>query len=769
MRKSRKLIAILATLALLATLLVPMVGPAGAAVTYSMSNVQKVSGGYSGSIGNLTITFDAGTAIATTGKYVYFDLPTSPTGYVIFPSVSVGGSVPGVKGTNYFDISNGATVTVTKTSDKQFKVYAEAGNGDSSKDSLIVIPLSIKVPSGVSGNINLTASAPSSSTFSSGTILIATVGTSSLKLGVENIPVITSSGGSIGVLLLNEDTNGALLDSGSTEALKLRLPPGFKWKDPSVAGNYSVEFMWGDQALLTHLQLSRENDNRDLVIHNSYATTSATYIKLHATVEVDESTAKTGDVKLTVSGATSASPSEGIVARYGDFGVTVKDYSTTEIIAGKAAQDIGKLEIDEAVPGSLIAGRTITLTLPDNVKWSQFPTIDTDCSQDYGDISFSWVVVGSDAKMIKGTISGDTSGQTDPAKIVLKNMQVTPAVDFSGDLKVNVGGSQGVTGSVTLAKVKAPVTMTASAKPDVKIGLADQQVGDITITEQLAEAIKSTRTYSEFDSNGLAVSTTPSSSTNNGLLVLKAPAGVTFSGTPSISVESGDLVIDATGTKVDTTDAHEGLLIIKIKSSSTTPSTIKISNIKVTVDRTLPEGPLAIKISGTDTKPNTAIDETLDKDGQDTIFPGHKDAASVVVATCVTPAPDEQKPPGKVVFTINDTKFKVGDTEQTMDVAPYIKDGRTFIPVRYAAQACGVTAENILYSDGKVTLIKGDKVVQLTIGSNVMVINGVSVNMDVAPEIADPGRTMLPFRWVAQALGAKVNWDETAQTVTMEL
>ena len=40
--------------------------------------------------------------------------------------------------------------------------------------------------------------------------------------------------------------------------------------------------------------------------------------------------------------------------------------------------------------------------------------------------------------------------------------------------------------------------------------------------------------------------------------------------------------------------------------------------------------------------------------------------------------------------------------------------------------------------------------------------------MDVAAELSN-GRTMLPFRWIAQALGAKVNWDEAAQTVTMEL
>ena len=60
-------------------------------------------------------------------------------------------------------------------------------------------------------------------------------------------------------------------------------------------------------------------------------------------------------------------------------------------------------------------------------------------------------------------------------------------------------------------------------------------------------------------------------------------------------------------------------------------------------------------------------------------------------------------------------------------------------------------------------LIKGDKVVQLTIGSNV-VINSTAITMDVAAEISND-RTMLPFRWVAQALGAKVSWDEAAQTL----
>lgn len=223
--------------------------------------------------------------------------------------------------------------------------------------------------------------------------------------------------------------------------------------------------------------------------------------------------------------------------------------------------------------------------------------------------------------------------------------------------------------------------------------------------------------------------------------------------------------VDTTATKTDTTDAHEGLLLIKIKSSSTTPSTIKITGIKVTVDRTVPEGPLAFTVRG------TAIDETLASDStstylDDKIFPGHKDAASVVVAKVVTPAPTEQK--ATVVFKVGDTKFTVNGKEQTMDVAPYVKNGRTYVPVRYVAQALGVAPENIYYADGVVTLLKGSTAVQLTIGSNVLKINGAEIKMDVPAELSN-GRTMLLFRWVAQALGASVQWDEATQTVTMNL
>ena len=99
-------------------------------------------------------------------------------------------------------------------------------------------------------------------------------------------------------------------------------------------------------------------------------------------------------------------------------------------------------------------------------------------------------------------------------------------------------------------------------------------------------------------------------------------------------------------------------------------------------------------------------------------------------------------------------------TTKTMDVAPYVKDGRTYVPVRYLAYSLGVSEEDIVWTQAsqQVTITLNDKLLILAIGSNVMLVNGEEVIMDVAPEAVD-GRTMLPARWIAEALGATVEWD----------
>ncbi|MQL51547.1 hypothetical protein GFC01_04560 [Desulfofundulus thermobenzoicus] len=755
MRKSRKLIAILATLALLATLLVPMVGPAAAASDYIVSNIPSLQAGQTYTSGLPTLTIDLKSL--TVPGYVYLFLPKTPTGW----SASVTATVPPTIGSSPNALAPSDVAVTTNTAGDEIYVNVTHVTGVGNDGRIILNFSRLVVPGGVSGDVNLEAYAPSDSPFSSGKITIARIGGGSVSLTVDEVNTITSGGGDV-YINIKESAPGAL--KVATDSLKLTLPPGFRWSSPNLVNTYSGNVTIGGFD-------PSGNDGRDLKINVTGASngTTGAYVKIKAHIDPDETVARYGDVEVSVSGGGGTSVSTGslLVAKYGDFGVNVSTENVSTIKSGTTEERLDtKLVIEESAPGSLVTGRTITLTLPENVRWAgNLPTKDTDLTKDEGSISLSWSYIGSDGRTLKATVSGTSSGQKNGAKIVFKDFYVSTAPDFTGDLKVDVAGSAVTGTSLLLAKVEAPVNLTAASAPEVKIGLPGQEVGDITITEVAKEAIKANITYSSANSNGALTGTT----TNvRARLELKAPSGVTFSNVPKVEVIEGDLQLDTSAVSTDTTSNNEGLLYIPVKSASTKPSTIKISGIKLTVDRTVPEGPLAIKVRG------TAVNQTLGLSGTtvsntsltDTFFPGHKDVAKAIVANCVTPAPGEQK--ATVVFKISDTKYTVNGVEQTMDAAPYIKDGRTFVPVRYAAQAVGVTPENILYADGKVTLIKGDKVVQLTIGSNIMLINGVGIAMDVPAEIQD-GRTMLPVSWLGKALDVKAIWDEATQSVTMTL
>jgi hypothetical protein len=109
-------------------------------------------------------------------------------------------------------------------------------------------------------------------------------------------------------------------------------------------------------------------------------------------------------------------------------------------------------------------------------------------------------------------------------------------------------------------------------------------------------------------------------------------------------------------------------------------------------------------------------------------------------------------------------------TVQTMDVAPYIKEDRTYVPVRYLAYSLGVAEEGVTWDGAarRVGISKDNTDIALVIGSPVMQVNKSSVRMDVSPEITND-RTFLPARWVAEALGAEVEWDDTTKQAIIKM
>ncbi|EGY79406.1 copper amine oxidase domain protein, partial [Peptoniphilus indolicus ATCC 29427] len=89
--------------------------------------------------------------------------------------------------------------------------------------------------------------------------------------------------------------------------------------------------------------------------------------------------------------------------------------------------------------------------------------------------------------------------------------------------------------------------------------------------------------------------------------------------------------------------------------------------------------------------------------------------------------------------------------EIKMDTKAIIKDGRTMLPIRYVAEALGYTVE---WREDTRTAILKDKetTIEIPVDTNKIIINGKEIQSDVKPMIENR-RTMLPIANVARALG----------------
>ena len=101
----------------------------------------------------------------------------------------------------------------------------------------------------------------------------------------------------------------------------------------------------------------------------------------------------------------------------------------------------------------------------------------------------------------------------------------------------------------------------------------------------------------------------------------------------------------------------------------------------------------------------------------------------------------------------------------TFDVPPLIDNGRAMVPLRATFEALGAT---VRWDAGTRTIAaaKGDASIQLTVGDTSATRNGARITLDAPPRIVD-GRTLVPLRFIGEALGCQVNWDDSTQTVSI--
>lgn len=121
---------------------------------------------------------------------------------------------------------------------------------------------------------------------------------------------------------------------------------------------------------------------------------------------------------------------------------------------------------------------------------------------------------------------------------------------------------------------------------------------------------------------------------------------------------------------------------------------------------------------------------------------------------------------GKVLFEEKQTnspidkhtiKVMINGKQQTLDQPPILKRNRTMVPLRGIFESLGADV-HFEQKTGRITITKEKLNIKLKINSKSVDINGKIKIIDVPPFLEND-RTMVPLRFISEAIGADVIWD----------
>ena len=124
-----------------------------------------------------------------------------------------------------------------------------------------------------------------------------------------------------------------------------------------------------------------------------------------------------------------------------------------------------------------------------------------------------------------------------------------------------------------------------------------------------------------------------------------------------------------------------------------------------------------------------------------------------------------QKQQEKKLRFLKKEQIRVCGKELKSELPPVIKEGRTLIPVR--AVIMGLGADIAWDKEkGLVTVTKGNIIVEFYIDDVVFYINGKKHELDIPAQLIS-NRTFVPLRYLAEALGKRVKYDGDNDVITI--
>ena len=464
----------------------------------------------------------------------------------------------------------------------------------------------------------------------------------------------------------------------------------------------------------------KSNDNGQIVITvpEDLDNESLGNIKIEGiTVKSLDKNPENEDIQITVSGE-KVTETTVTVAKVTDYaGELVLSDKAVDITSGQ--EKSVKVKLKETLADSFVEGKEVEFTIdkgyltttPGGVKGT--------------DGFYTDGIYKNENKKKASELIGFTYTVEEGTKALSKEfeLKIQTKLEEEGDITLTASGTRAIGNDLELvvATVKPAVEIT-NVPMVAQTGLKDQKGGEIVITETAKGNVKGGEE-----------------------IVIVLEDGVTFSSKKvTVDVTEGDVIIDTDNIaygRTDDGDDDKSTLVIPVKRSSKTASKIVLSDFAIKADRTLADGSYFAKVKGA----------ALTKAGE------------IKVANFLTVG---EAAVGTSSFTIGEASYVLNGKTVAMDVAPYIEDGRTMVPVKYVAAALGLDAKDIVWDQANKTVtVFADRTVQLKANSNVAVVNGAALTIDGKVVIKD-GRTFVPVSQIGNLLGVTATWDAATKTAT---
>lgn len=134
--------------------------------------------------------------------------------------------------------------------------------------------------------------------------------------------------------------------------------------------------------------------------------------------------------------------------------------------------------------------------------------------------------------------------------------------------------------------------------------------------------------------------------------------------------------------------------------------------------------------------------------------------------TVRTATPVKEPTRASIVMTVGSAKATVNGKSATLEAKPILQSGSTYVPLRFVTEAMGA---QVLFNDKtrKITVLRGSQLLEMTLGQKDYTLNGVRYTSDVAP-FTQNSRTLIPIRLFSEKLGFKVKYEDKLRQITID-